>query len=257
MAAPSDDALIAALGTGRTFIDQDLSRLEFEALPGDTEYQFRDCRINNARVKSDVLQGSKWQNCRFSACEFVGCNLWEAVFENCLFFDAEQSVGCIFRFCNFRAAAFRDCDLTVSTLLACEAYNAEFTRCKMWGIQFDKTDFVHEIGRNRRNMVTFDDCSLVDAMMREGDFSSAVFNASDLSNADLSKTSLRSSELTNCNLSGADLDDCDLSGADLRRSDLSGIDLTSVRNYQGLLISAGQQHHLLRSIGIDVSPDED
>jgi len=257
MTAPTHDDLIAILGADRQFNALDLSALEFAALPEGVEYEFRDCEINNSRISSNALQGSIWRNCKFRSAEFVGLNLWDAVFEKSMFFNPENSVGSVFRFCNFRDVTFRDCDLTVSTLMGCEAYNAEFIRCKMWGTHFDKTDFEHEIGRNRRNMVTFDDCSLVDAVMRGGDFSSAVFNASDLSNADFSKASFRNSELNDCNLSGTDFDECDLSGADLRRSNLSGFDLGSVRNYQGLLISAGQQHHLLRSIGVDVFPDED
>jgi fluoroquinolone resistance protein len=49
----------------------------------------------------------------------------------------------------------------------------------------------------------------------------------------------------------------DLSGADLRGADLSGIDLHELQNFSGMHVSASQQHHLLRSIGVDVFADEE
>ena len=44
--------------------------------------------------------------------------------------------------------------------------------------------------------------------------------------------------------------------ADLRGADLTGFDLQDIKSFSGLQISASQQHHLLRSLGIDVFADE-
>ncbi|MDU6729709.1 MAG: pentapeptide repeat-containing protein, partial [Bradyrhizobium sp.] len=63
--------------------------------------------------------------------------------------------------------------------------------------------------------------------------------------------SLRGSDLSHAALRLADL-----SGADLRGADLTGFDLQDIKSVSGLQISASQQHHLLRSLDIDVFADE-
>ncbi len=256
MSGPGHDELMAQLIANGRLEGHDLSIFRFEELEANREFEFHDCRLQAVRIKSQGLEASHWSGCQFLNCEFAGCDLREAVFRNCRFFDVETAQGCIFRFSELRQACFHDCDLSASKFWACDGFEIEFARSKMAGVNFDKMSFAHEIGQHRRNAALFDGCSLIDASLREIDLSTCVLKDCDLNNADLAHASLRNAELKGCDLYQADLDECDFSGADLRSSDLASFDLIALRDYQGLMISASQQHHLLTSLGIDVSPDE-
>ena len=252
---PSHDEINELLA-GNGYVEGiDLSNLAFENLESDDEYGFERCVVRDVHIKGDALRGSEWRDCQFMNCVFTGCNLREAVFENCHFFNAETTETTVFRFCDLDSARFMSCDLSVGGLFGNYAYDVEFSECKMVGFQVEKANFSRDFGKMKRNLATFNACSLMDAVMREIDLSTCVIKDCDLSDADLSAAILISAELTDCNLYGVDFKDSDLSGSDLRGSSLDGFDLTAVKAYRGLQISAGQQHLLLTSIGIDVFAD--
>lgn len=251
------DDLIDLLSRVEVVEGVDLSALKFEALESGEEYVFQNCALKDARIKGDGLRGSHWIDCQFENCEFGGVDLREAVFENCQFFDAKTATGALFRFCDMKEARFKSCDLSMSNLTGCTAFEAEFSKCKMPGFTLEKTDFSREFGNLMRNAVCFGHCNMIDANLCEADLSTCVIKHCDLSDADLSFANLRSAEITECNLYAVDFKQSDLSGCDLRGSALDGFVLAAVKDYQGLQISASQQHLLLNSIGIDVSPDDE
>lgn len=253
--APSHDEIVAYLAGDPHVERLDLSSLRFDELDPDIEYGFEQCVINNVKIKGDALIGSEWRDCEFMSCEFTSCNLREAVFENCHFFNVQTAEGTVFRFCDLENARFDACDLSVCGFHSNDAYDVQFSQCKMVGFQFEKTDCSHDFGKLKRNVAMFNDCTMINAVLREADLSTCVLKDCDLSDADLSFAVLTSAELTECNLYGVDFTGCDLSGSDLRGSTLDGFDLTTLKAYQGLQISAGQQHLLLTSIGIDVFAD--
>jgi len=256
MSSPSHDEIIECLAHDGGLDGVELSDFKFGRLGADTEYFFRNCTLKNTRIKDVALRASHWQDCDFVNCEFVSCNLREAVFENCQFFSIDTVEGGAFRFCNLESACFKSCDLSLSKLLGCDAYDVEFADCKMVGFRVENTGFAREFGLIKRNSATFSGCNMADAGLNKTDFSTCVFKDCDLSDVDLSHAALRSSEMTQCNLHGAELRACSLSGSDLRGSVLDGFDLNIIKDYRGMQISAGQQHVLLNSIGIDVFPEE-
>ena len=72
--------------------------------------------------------------------------------------------------------------------------------------------------------------TIIEAVKRGADLSSAYLRGADLSGAHLSGADLSGADLSGADLSGAYLSGADLSGADLRGADLSGADLSSAEN---------------------------
>jgi fluoroquinolone resistance protein len=224
---------------------------------------FEDCTALDARFAGGELPSSAWDRCRFVNCQFPNMSLAGARFGNCRFFDSQSGRGCIFRFSDLRGATFENCDLTLSTFFGCELCDVRFGDCRMSGVTFEKPSFAFSPGKPvrpkkpLRRAGTFDTCNMTNAIIRNADFSSIRIIGCDLSNAELEGTVFRNSSLRETNLTNASLRLADLSGADLRGADLSGFDLHEPQSVSGMQVSAGQQHHLLRSLGIDVHPDED
>ncbi len=240
----------------------DLSAFSFDDETPDCA-QFEDCTAVATRFVGAELPASQWARSRFQLCEFANVNLAGARFDNCHFFDADGAKGCVFRFCDLRGAVFRNCDLMLATFNACELWDVTFSDCRLSGAAFEKPAFAFRSPRPPkskkavRQAGSFERCRLDNAVMRESDLSSLRLLDCDLSGAELQSTSLVNASLRGSNLSNAALRLADLSGADLRGADLSGFDLQDIQSYSGLQISASQQHHLLRSIGVDVFADDD
>ena len=82
---------------------------------------------------------------------------------------------------------------------------------------------------------------------------------------DLSASRFREAVLIDADLQGADLRGCDLfqavtagaklRGADIRGAQVSGLNLNELASFDGLKVSADQQHLLLSALGVDVRSD--
>jgi fluoroquinolone resistance protein len=262
MAEADHRAIAEALRQHNRVTDADLSQLTFDEGP-HASAGFENCAALDARFAGGELPSSAWNRCRFVNSQFSNMNLAGARFGNCRFFDGERGRGCVFRFCDLRGATFENCDLTLSTFFGCELCDVRFGECRMSGITVEKPSFAYSPGkpvrpkRPLRRAGTFDKCNMTNAIIRNADLSSLRIIDCDLSNAELEGTVFRNSSLRGTNLTNASLRLADLSGADLRGADLSGFDLHDPQNVSGMQVSAGQQHHLLRSLGIDIHPDED
>lgn len=261
MSARDHDAIRGALQRGEDLIAADLSEFSFDDEPLEAA-RFEDCSAGSTRFVGGELASSHWTRSRFNQCEFANLNLSGARFEECRFFDADSAKGCTFRFCDLRGTTFRNCDLMLATFNACELWDVTFSDCRMSGATFEKPAFAFRSTRPTKSKKpvrlagTFERCKMDNAVLRETDLSSLRITDCDLAGAELQGSSLVNASLRGTNLTNAALRLVDLSGADLRGADLSGFDLQDIQRFSGLQISASQQHHLLRSLGIDVFADE-
>ncbi|MGJ5204122.1 pentapeptide repeat-containing protein [Bradyrhizobium sp. HKCCYLR20261] len=262
MSEHDDDANRRTLQRTGGLVGADLSDFSFDDDLPDSA-RFEDCSASATRFVGGDLATSRWTRCRFSACEFANVNMSGAHFEDCRFFDTAASAGCTFRFCDLRGAVFRNCDLMLATFNACDLWDVTFSDCRMSGATFEKPAFAFRSPRATKAKKAvrlagmFERCRLDNAVLREADLSSLRILDCDLSGAELQGTSLVNASLRGSNLGNAALRLADLTGADLRGADLSGFDLQAIQSFSGLQVSASQQHHLLRSLGIDVFADED
>lgn len=236
--------------------DRDLSGFDFESLTVLDPLTFRNCTLSKAKLRGDSLVGSRWEDCHFSDCEFVGTKLRDATFLRCSLFDANTTVGTAFRFSDLFRAKFVECNLSLAIFLRCDAFEIIFRDCMMRGAAFDATTFQNKIGKKNFSKATFERCRLTDATLSRLDLTNGQFVDSSLIDANLSQSRFVNAELRECDLSGADLEGADFSGADLRKSTLAGFSLVEVAGYVSMQVSAGEQHHLLSSLGIQVSPDD-
>jgi fluoroquinolone resistance protein len=236
--------------------DCDLSGFDFEDLANSDNLTFANCKLSKTTLRGDALSSSKWENCTFLECQFVGTQLRDSVFLRCSFFDADQTTGSQFRFCDIVRACFVECNLSLSKLLRCDAFEVVFRDCMMRGIVFEATTFHHKIGAKFFNKAIFERCRLTDATLASLNLTGSEWRECDLTDANLSETRFVNAELCECDLTGADVEDADFSGADLRKSRLSGFSLTDIAGYASMRVSAREQHHLLQSLGIEVWPDD-
>jgi fluoroquinolone resistance protein len=262
MSEADHDAIYRELRQHHRIADADLSGLSFDEGTFESAH-FDNCSAAGARFVAGDLPSSTWIKSRFAKCQLSHLNLAGARFESCRFFDSESASGCLFRFCDLRGVTFENCDLTLSTFFVCELCDVGFADCRMSGITFEKPSFAstsRSSARTKRPVRlagSFERCNMTNAIIKGANFSSLKIIDCNLTNAELEGTLFVNGSLRGTNLTNASLRMVDLSGADLRGADLSGIDLHQLENFSGMQVSASQQHHLLRSIGIDVFADED
>ena len=235
--------------------DQDLSGFDFERIGGEDELDFTGCRITGTRIKGDALIASRWVNCQFLDCTFAMTDLREAQFTNCSFYNTAEVRGAVFQHCNLNRTAFTDCDLTLTRFKGCDAYDIAFSGCQMRGTDFDGSNFSQTMGRRALTAARFTDCRLTDALLNRLDLNGCHFTDCDMTGTALNGARLVNAVLRDCALIGPELLQADLSGADLGGSRLEGVNLPELRSYAAMTVSASQQHILLQSLGIEVTPD--
>ncbi|WP_323035428.1 pentapeptide repeat-containing protein [Pararhodobacter sp.] len=251
----SNTLLLHAIEADHGCTGQDLSGVDFERISSDDELSFTDCKIIGARLKGDALIASRWTNCQFRDCTFAMTNLREVQFTDCSFYNSTEVKGSVFQHCTLSRAVFRNCDLTLTRFKGCEAYEIAFTDCQMRGVNFDGTSFAFTAGRRTLNAARFTDCRLTDALLDRLDLNSCHFTDCDMTGTALNGARLVNAVLKDCDLIAPELLQADFSGADLGGSRLDGFNLPELRSYAAMTVSASQQHFLLRSLGIEVTPD--
>ncbi len=234
---------------------QDLSGFDFERINGAEELSFRDCIIRDSHIKGEMLAASIWSNCRFINCQFIGADLSDARFDGSVFFEGATTRATAFRYCDLGRARFANCNMALVKINGCEAYDVAFEDCQMRGLDLDNTKLVQSAGKRRFASARFKACQLADAIFDKLDLTSCSFEACDLSYATFQQSRLVNAVMRDCNLQSIETTDANFAGADLRGSDLHGFRLTGLKSHAGMRVSAGQQHHLLTGLGIDVTPD--
>lgn len=255
---PSDSAITALrdeIEHGAGCSGKDLSGFDFEWIGGEDELVFEDCLVRDTQIKGDTLTASHWRNCKFLNCEFVGTNLRDARFDSCVFFEGATTTSSSFRFCDLERASFGKCNMSLVKVSGCQAFSLSLEDCQMRGMEFENTKFVQSAGRKHFGAARFKNCKVTDALFDKLDLTSCEFEGCDLSFSSFQGSRLVNAALRDCDLQNIEMVDANFAGADLRGSDLHGMDLPALSSHAGMMISAGQQHHLLASLGIDVSPD--
>ena len=255
---PSDSVIKALrdeIEHGAGCSGKDLTGFDFEWIDGEDELVFEDCLVRDTQIKGDTLIASHWRNCTFLNCEFVGTNLRDARFEGSLFFEGATTSSSSFRYCDLERASFAKCNMSLIKVSGCQAFSLIFEGCQMRGVEFENTKFVQSAGKKHFGAARFKACKVTDALFDKLDLTSCEFSDCDLSFSSFQGSRLVNASLRDCELQSIETAGANFAGADLRGSDLHGMDLTLLSSHAGMMISAGQQHHLLASLGIDVSPD--
>lgn len=212
----------------------------------------KDQTFTGQRFGVKQFTGETLENCRFYRCHFDSCDLSEAAFTDCLFYDDDEQTGCSFQHAKLQDASFKHCDLTMADFKNIQALGLEIRESKATGADFSGASFM--------NMITARTwfCS---AFMTKNNFSYANF-----SKVILEKCELWENRWTGANVQGANLSGSDLSGGeftefdwnnvnithcDLTNSDLGELNLRKV-DLDGVKIDDWQQSHLLERLGVVV-----
>lgn len=214
-----------------------------------------ECSLFDANLSGTSFEGARFSRCRFVRCRFANVDFRDAAFEDCTFADDQGHHGAEFSFGRMEQAGFRRCDLSFAKFERTDLYGLEMETCNLRGSTFKSVDFARAFGRKIVKWAgALKGCNLELADLAE----------IRMPGCDLNNSSLREAMLAGSDLEGADLRGCDLaqaitSGAKLARADLRGADIrrlnvTELGSFEGMLVSAEQQHALLAAMGIEVLP---
>ena len=146
-----------------------------------------------------IYINKKISNREFEDCIFKNCDFSNSDFSNNTFMDCE----------------FIDCNLSMVNLAGSSLKTANFTNCKLLGIQFQNClDFLFQ--------VSFQDC---------------VIDYSSFANKKMPKTKFNSSSMKEVNFVGANLtqsvfENCNLDNAIFNDTQLAAVNFTTAYNYK-------------------------
>jgi fluoroquinolone resistance protein len=206
----------------------------------------RACCFEQVDLSDVDWEKLKCTACRFVNCQFVGANLEKAVFENCSFFDAEQSLSCNFMRATLRGASFKKCDLS-----ACVFEGADLTRICIQesnavGARFFRANFNASAKINH--------CKLRYADLRGANLAKCDLSQNDLVWAALDEADLSEATLIGSDLSGTTTRYTKFAGADLRGAVLTTFD-PHRQDLRGVKIFESQMRRLLENGEIIIFPD--
>lgn len=158
---------------------------------GETDF-FDDQEFTGVDFSKTPLKSGFYENCRFSACGFYKAKLSNITFEECI---------------------FTGCDLSLTVLHQTYFRNAQFIRCKMVGMPFDRW-------ADARFSAAFDQCTLDVALFRGSMLKKAVFR----------QCSLKEVDFSGADASACIFDGCDLQLARFERTVLTGADFSTSFN---------------------------
>jgi fluoroquinolone resistance protein len=127
----------------------------------------------------------------------------------------------------------------------------ELETCNLRGAAFAKVDFGRAFGKKVTKWA---------GAMKGCNLEFADLSELRMPHCDLNNSRFREAVLFDADLEGADLRGCDfvqaltsgakLARADMRGADLGGINLIELGSFDGLTVSADQQHQLLTTLGV-------
>lgn len=242
------------LGPGAFLRDTDLSDHDLNDLDLSGS-RIDDCTLTDAILSGTSFEGARFLRCRFIRCRFVHADFRDAAIEACDFTDDAGHQGPEFSFCRLDQAKVVRSDLSFARLDRCEAFGLEMETCNLLGAKFSRVDFSRAFGRKVVKAAgalrgcNLDLADLTELRAPECDFSASRFRESVLIDADLDGADLRGCDLFQALMAGARL-----RGADIRGAQISGLNLNELAGFEGLKVSADQQHLLLSALGVDVAP---
>ena len=151
--------------------------------PEQSYYQQTFTRI---ALKDEIISARDFEECRFEACNFAGCTFKAVKFINC---------------------TFNECLLSVIKSAGSRFLETQFTKCKVTGFNWSKTDAIRDLTFNecQLNYSDFSYLKIPKIKLLACEAKEVDFTEADLSGADLQKTDFENSRFYNTNLSGADL----------------------------------------------------
>lgn len=166
---------------------------------------------------------AEYENCTFTGCRMMGCDLSGVRFTDC---------------------RFEGCDMSLATLENTIFHGVRFTDCKLLGLKFDSCD---TFGFS----AAFDGCIMDNCTFFKRKLTKTHFDRCRLRDADFGGCDLREARFAECDLARAQFTDTDLRKADLRTAFNYTID-PNLNKLNKAKFSPGGLAGLLKSFGIDI-----
>ena len=137
-------------------------------------------------LKDEIISAREFEDCHFEACSFTSCTFDKVKFINC---------------------AFDGCFMSVIKSSGSRFLETQFTKCKVLGFNWSKTDAVRDLSFRecQLNYSDFSYLKIPGVKIPGCEAKEVDFTEADLSGADLQNTDFENSRFYNTNLSGADL----------------------------------------------------
>jgi fluoroquinolone resistance protein len=207
---------------------------------------FQHCHFINVDLVGVDWENVKCFSCMFINCRFISANLEDGVFEKCIFFDSDSSIGCNFSQANLHSASFKKCDLSACIFEGANAFRMSIEDSNAVGAKFFRSKFN---GSTR----------LINNKMKYADLRGANLAKCEVSHNELVWAILDEADFTKANLMGSDLSGASsrytkFAGADLRGANLSSFDIR-VLDFSGAKIFESQMRRLLENCELIIFPD--
>ena len=143
---------------------------------------------------------------KFTKLSLTGESIISKEFEDCRF-ESSSFINCIFTRIKFINCIFNECILSAITPTGSRFMEVQFTKCKVLGFNWSKTDAIQDMTFNecQLNYSDFSYLKIPKIKMLHCEAKEVDFTETDLSNSDLQNTDFEKSRFYNTNLSGADL----------------------------------------------------
>ena len=136
-------------------------------------------------MKDETISTKEFEDCSFEACTFGNCTFDKVKFINC---------------------TFNECFLSVIRSSGSRFLEVKFTRSKVLGFNWSKTDAIRDLSFNecQLNYSDFSYMKIPGIKLLACEAKEVDFTEADLTNSDLQNTDFQNSRFYNTNLSGAD-----------------------------------------------------
>lgn len=241
----SEDDFLSHLEDNAEFSNIELRDAE---IIGGTSYDlaFQNCKFVHCCMNDVVWENLRASSSTFIACDFTDSNFEDALFDHCIFFDAETSQGCRFLRSRLRSVHFKSCRLSSCTFEGSDLLLSTIEDSEAVGATFFKAQFDGSV-------------TLINTVCKYADFRGANFSKCDISHNDfvwavLDEVNFEKATLIGSNLSGASLRFAKFAQADLQGAVLGAIDIRTT-DLEGCKIFEHQMRGLLETCGLIIFPD--
>ena len=149
------------------------------------ELSYYQQTFTRSALKDETVSAREFEDCRFEACSFINC-----------IFDKVKFINC----------TFSECFLSVVKSAGSRFLETQFTRCKVTGFNWSKTDSIRDLTFNecQLNYSDFSYLKIPGIKLLACEAKEVDFTEADLSTTDLQNTDFENSRFYHTNLSGAD-----------------------------------------------------
>lgn len=191
----------------------------------------------NETLTKQSLNDNIFKNCDFSGSDLSRTSLEGSKFVGCKAYKTK------FKYSHVGETKFLNCNFAMTDWEGARFSSTTFVGCKLTGANFNRS---HSLG------LSFEECVLVNAILKNFSFRKVTLLRNDFSEADLGGSDFRDAIFTECSLREASLRQAKFKGADLRGCDLGSLSLSDAVVLKGAVVSRHQATELLRGMGIIV-----